>query len=137
MKDFKLDTHPKITSGFTIPENYFDTFSEKVLQQLPKEEPKVISFYARNRTWIYSAAAVLVLALSIPVVYQLQNNQNEISTNEVETYITQHTTVSDDDIVDLLDQEDIDKLKTDVPIENEVLEDVLSNNSEIEQYITN
>lgn len=137
MKDFKLDTHPKITSGFIIPENYFDTFSEKVLQQLPKEEPKVISFYARNRTWIYSAAAVLVLALSIPVVYQLQNNQNEISTNEVETYITQHTTVSDDDIVDLLDQEDIDKLKTDVPIENEVLEDVLSNNSEIEQYITN
>lgn len=137
MKDFKLDTHPKITSGFTIPENYFDTFSEKVLQQLPKEEPKVISFYARNRTWIYSAAAVLVLALSIPVVYQLQNNQNEMSTNEVETYITQHTTVSDDDIVDLLDQEDIDKLKTDVPIENEVLEDVLSNNSEIEQYITN
>ena len=60
-----------------------------------------------------------------------------MTTSEVETYITQHTTVSDDDIVDLLDQEDIDKLKTDVPIENEVLEDVLSNNSEIEQYITN
>ena len=60
-----------------------------------------------------------------------------MTTSEVETYITQHTTVSDDDIVDLLDQEDIDKLKTDVPIENEVLEYVLSNNSEIEQYITN
>ncbi|WP_395067149.1 hypothetical protein [Flavobacterium sp.] len=137
MKDFKLDTHPKITSGYAIPEHYFDTFSEKILLQLPKEEPRILSFYARNRTWIYSAAAVLVLALSIPVVYQLQNNQNEMTTSEVETYITQHTTVSDDDIVDLLDKEDIDKLKTDVPIENEVLEDVLSNNSEIEQYITN
>jgi hypothetical protein len=137
MKDFKLDTNEKITSGFKIPDNYFDDFSEKVMQRLPKEEPKVISFYARNKRWIYSAAAVLVLALSVPIVYQMQNKEAEMSSSEVENYLVNNTTLSDDDIVNLLEQEDIDKLKEEAPIEKEALEEALSNNPEIEQYITN
>jgi hypothetical protein len=137
MKDFKLDTNEKITSGFKIPDNYFDDFSEKVMLRLPKEEPKVISFYARNKRWIYSAAAVLVLALSVPIVYQMQNKEAEMTSSEVENYLVNNTTLSDDDIVNLLEQEDIDKLKEEAPIEKEALEEALSNNPEIEQYITN
>ncbi|MEC4005656.1 hypothetical protein OX283_013380 [Flavobacterium sp. SUN052] len=136
MKDFKLDTHEKINSGFTIPDDYFDGFSEKVMQQLPKEEVKVISFYSKNKRWIYSAAAVLVLALSVPLVYQMQNKEQEISSNDVESYLVNHSTLSDDDIVNLLEQDDIDKIKTDVSVENEAIEDVLTSNSELEQYIT-
>lgn len=137
MKDFKLDTNEKITSGFKIPDHYFDDFSEKVMQQLPKEEPKVISFYARNKRWIYSAAAVLVLALSVPIVYHMQNNDTEMTSSEVENYLVTNTTLSDDDIVNLLEQEDIDQLKETTPIEKEALEEALSNTPEIEQYITN
>lgn len=137
MKDFKLDSNEKITSGFKIPDNYFDDFSEKVMQRLPKEEPKVISFYARNKRWIYSAAAVLVLALSVPIVYQMQNKEAEMTSSEVENYLVNNTTLSDDDIVNLLEQEDIDQLKEEAPIEKEALEEALSNNPEIEQYITN
>ncbi len=138
MKDFKLDSNEKITSGFKIPDTYFDDFSEKVMQRLTKEEPKVISFYAKNKRWLYSAAAVVVLALSVPIVYQMQNNETEMTSKEVESYLVNHTTLSDDDVVNLLDQEDIEKLKkADTPIAKEALEDVLSNNTEIEQYITN
>ncbi len=138
MKDFKLDSNEKITSGFKIPDTYFDDFSEKVMQRLTKEEPKVISFYAKNKRWIYSAAAVVVLALSVQIVYQMQNNETEMTSKEVESYLVNHTTLSDDDVVNLLDQEDIEKLKkADTPIAKEALEDVLSNNTEIEQYITN
>jgi len=137
MKDFKLDTNNKITSGFKIPDNYFETFSEKVMNQLPKEEPKVVSLYHRNKRWLYSAAAVLVIALSIPIVYQIQNREQELTSKEVESYLVNRTTLSDDDIVNLLEQEDIDKIKIETPIEKESLEEVLSNNSELEQYITN
>ncbi len=137
MKDFKLDTHPKITSGFIIPEDYFDTFSEKVMQKLPKEEPKVVSFYAKNKRLLFSAAAILVVALSIPIVYQIQNREQELSSNDVENYIVNHTSLSDEDIVNLLDQEDIDKLNIETPIEKEALEEVLSSNTNLEQYITN
>ncbi len=137
MKNFELDTNKKIISGFTIPDNYFDDFSERVLQKLPKEKTKIITFYSRNKRWFYSAAAVLVISLSVPIVYQIQNKEQEITSNEVESYLVNHTSFSDDDVVNLLDQEDIEKLKNvNTPIEKEALEDVLSNNSEIEQYIT-
>ena len=32
---------------------------------------------------------------------------------------------------------DIDKIKTDVSVENDAIEEVLTNNTELEQYITN
>lgn len=137
MNDFKLNTNKKITSGFKIPDNYFDSFSEKVMQQLPKEEPKVISFFARNKKILFSAAAVLVIALSISLVFKIQNKEQEVSSDDVENYLVYHTTLSDDDIVNLLEQEDIENIKVSNPIENEAIEDALSNNSELEQYITN
>jgi hypothetical protein len=138
MKNLKLDTHEKIASGFKIPDTYFDNFSEKVMRKFPTKEPKVITFYARNKRWIYSAAAVLVISLTIPIAYKMQNKEEEISTNEVENYLVHHTNLSDDDVVNLLNQEDIDKLKKiNAPLEKEMIEDVLSKNTELEQYITN
>ena len=137
MKDFKIDTSEKITTGFQIPDGYWDAFSEKVMQRIPKEDPKVISFYARNKRWIYSVAAVLVLALSLPIVNQLQNKEQELSSSEIENYLTLNKSVSDDEIVNLLEQEDIDKLKVNTPISKDALEDELSNNIDVEQYITN
>lgn len=137
MKDFKLDTNEKITSGFKVPDNYFDSFSEKMILQLSKEETKVVPFYTKNKRWFFSAAAVLVIALSVPVVYQMQNKNQESTKADVESYLVNHTTLLDDDLANLLGQEDIDKLKTDIPVDKEALEDILSNNTEIEQYITN
>lgn len=137
MKDFKIDSSEKLTAGFQIPEGYFDALSEKVMQRIPKEEPKIISFYTQNKTWMFPAAAVLVLALSLPIVNQLQNKNQELSSNEIENYLTQNKSVSDDDLVNLLEQEDIDKLKVTTPIAKDAIEDELSYNSEVEQYITN
>jgi hypothetical protein len=137
MKDFKIDTSEKLTTGFQIPEGYLDAFSEKVMQRISKEEPKVISFYARNKSWIYSVAAVLVLALSLPIVNQLQNKEQELSSTEIENYLTQNKSVSDDDLVNLLEQEDIDELKVNTPISEDALEDELSKNIDVEQFITN
>ena len=33
MKEFKLDNNPKISPGFSVPENYFENFSSKLLQE--------------------------------------------------------------------------------------------------------
>lgn len=137
MNNFKLDTNPKIESGFKIPDSYFDGFSEKVMQQLPKEEPKVVSFYSRNIRWIYSAAAIIVLSLSIPIVNQFQNNSEEALNSEIENYLSYHSTLSDDDLVELMDNEDIAKINIDATIEDKALEETLSNTNNIEEYITN
>jgi len=137
MKEIKMETNEKITSGFKTPEGYWDDFSEKVMQQLPNNEPKIISFYSSRKKWMYSTAAILVIALSLPIINHLQNKEEELSSSEIENYLTMNKSVSDDEIVNLLEQEDIDNLIISTPITKEAIEDELSNNTELEQYITN
>jgi len=138
MKTFKLDNEPKIESGFKTPENYFDNFSARVMEQLSKEEPKTISLFARKKTWIYAAAAILVLALSIPVVYNnFYNQSSEIDEATLENYISYHSTVSDTDLVNLLDENDIQKINIDLNIEDKTIENELSADNNLEQYLLN
>lgn len=137
MHEFKLDNEPKITSGFTTPDNYFTDFTEKVILQLPTTKPKVISIWSKNKKVVYAVAAVLVLSLSIPYIYVLQNDSNEVSNKEIENYLTYNSTLTDDDIVELLDNEDIERLNISSDLEDKDVEEVLTGNANLEQYITN
>lgn len=138
MKTFKIDNDPKIESGFIIPENYFDTFSARLMEKLPKEEPKIIPLYAKRRTWIYAAAAILVMALTIPIVYtNFYNRSQEIDQTTLENYISYHSTVSDTDLVNLLDEKDIKKISIDLNIDDQLIENELSQSDNIEHYILN
>ena len=139
MNDFKLDSTSKVTTGFNIPENYFENFSERLMQQLPKEETKVISFWAKNRYWLYSTAAALVVGFSIPMLYNSQNNSETISATEIENYIAYNSSVSDEEIAEILDTEttEIHKAETTSSEEDQAVEDVLISNPNLENYITN
>jgi len=137
MKTFKLENEPKIESGFTTPENYFDTFSTRVMQQLSEEEPKVISLFSRRKTWIYAAVAVLVLALTIPVYNNFYSRSSDIDQATLENYIAYHSTVSDTDIVNLLDEKDIQKINIDLNIDDKMIENELSEDNNLEHYLLN
>ena len=136
MKNFTLDNKPKIEPGFTVPENYFATLSEKINDKLPKEATKVIPLYRRKKVWIYSFAAVVVVSLSVLLVQQF-NTQPSLDSEFLENYISQNTSVSQDDIIELLEQEDIEKLKVDYNIEEDLIEETLINSSDLEHYLTN
>jgi len=135
MKNFKLGNEPKITSGFTTPDGYFDTFSEKVLAQLPKQQPKVISIFSSKKVWYFTAAAVLILMLSIPLFTKYSTQQEEIDTATLENYIAYHSNISEEEIVNLLEQDDLDKMKLDFNIDDATIEDALKSNSNLEQYL--
>ena len=135
MKNFNLENEPKIESGFTIPENYFNDFSEKVMQQLPSEKPKVISLYQSNKNWFLSAAAILIVSFTIPTYYLVQNNKNEVNTSELESYILDHSTVSQDDIVDLLDENDLKEINVDYNLEEISSEAIDLENIDLEQNL--
>ena len=140
MNNFKLDNEPKIKSGFQIPENYFDTFAEKVMNQLPSDEPKVVSLWDRNKRWVYSVAAVLVLSLTIPLANQFQSTTTEIATtetNEIENYLAYHASLSDEEIIKLLDKEDIAEIEITNSLDEEALKQALYEDSNTEYYITN
>ena len=137
MKTFKIENKSKITSGFTTPDNYFEDFSAKILQQIHKEEPKVISIFARRKTWIYAAAAILILALTIPIYLHYNTTTTEIDEATLENYITYHSTISDADLANLLDEKDIKKINIDLNIDDKSIENELSKNTNLEQYLLN
>ena len=135
MKNFNLGNEPKITTGFTTPDGYFDTFSEKVLAQLPKQESKVISIFSSKKVWYFAAAAILILMLSIPLFTKYSTQQEEIDTATLENYIAYQSNISEEEIVNLLEQDDLDKMKLDFNIDDATIEDALKSNSNLEQYL--
>lgn len=137
MKTFNLDNEPKIETGFKVPENYFEDFSANFIQQLPENKPKIISIYTKKKTWMYAAAAVIVLALSLPIYYNYFSNSSEIDEETLENYITYQSTVSDTDLVNLLDEQDIQKMNIELDIEDVIIEEELSKNNNLEQYLIN
>lgn len=135
MKEFKLDTEPKITSGFKAPEHYFENFQSKVIKRLPEQEVPVISLLSRKKTWLYAVAAVFVIGFSIPLINTLTVSKPEIDSAILDNYLTNHATLSDEDIVEQLDEEDIQKIKVEINIDDKDLEDILTTNCNIEEYI--
>ncbi|GAA3748768.1 hypothetical protein GCM10022422_36720 [Flavobacterium ginsengisoli] len=136
MKTFKLENEPKIKSGFKAPDNYFDDFSEKVLQQLNEKEVKVIPFYKRKKTISLAAAAVIAFALLIPIANNYKASVNDLDEATLENYLSYHSNISQYDLIQTLDDSDIEKLGNNVTLEDETLEDILAASPNIEHLIS-
>lgn len=137
MKAFKLENEPKIGTGFKTPENYFDDFSTKILQQVNEEkETKVIPIYKRKKVLSLLAAAVVVIALMIPIVNNYNTTSKELDEDTLETYLSYQSNLNQYDLIKELDSKDIDKLGKGVALEQETLEDILASNPNIENLIS-
>ncbi len=135
MNDFNLDTTPKITTGFKVPDGYFDSFSTIVLEQLPKQESKFVGVFSFKKVWYYAAAAVIVLGLSIPLYHQYTLKQDLADVTVLEDYLANNSSITEDEILNSLDKEDLEKMKIDFKLQDKDIEEVLENNSNLEQYI--
>lgn len=137
MKAFKLENEPKIGTGFKTPENYFDDFSTKISQQVNEEkETKVIPIYKRKKVLSFLAAAVVVIALMIPIVNNYNTTSKELDEDTLETYLSYQSNLNQYDLIKELDSKDIDKLGKGVALEQETLEDILASNPNIENLIS-
>ena len=136
MKTFKLENETKIESGFKTPDNYFDNFSAKMMERLPMNEPKVISIFHRRKNLFLLIAAILVLALLVPTLYNYSTTQkSNMDAAALENYITYQTNVNQYDLINVLETEDINNIKISMVIEDKAIEDVLSLNSNLENLI--
>ena len=132
MKDFNLDTQPKIKTGFQIPENYFEQFEAKMMEQLPKKEVKVVSLFHRKQIWISSIAAVILVMIAIPIYFN-SNKTNTIETKALETYlVSEYTTY---DIIDKLSVEDIKALENDLSLNEDAVEAYLLDTQNLDYYL--
>ncbi|MEM8522827.1 hypothetical protein [Flavobacterium sp. PL12] len=135
MKTFKLENEPKIESGFRTPDDYFENFSVKMMERLPASETKVISIFQKRKTLFMMVAAILVLALMIPVIANWSQNKQELDSVALENYITYQSNVNQYDLINELETEDISKIKINVAIEDKAIEDVLAMNSNLENLL--
>jgi hypothetical protein len=129
MNDFKLDKEQKINPGFTTPDGYFEGFSERLMQQLPKPEVKVVPLYKRKPVW-FSAAAGFVVMASLGVWYT--NTQPATTTPAlpddaaIENYLMYQVNVNSYDLMQNLDQKDIDELEQTIAISDDAIEEYLA-----------
>ncbi len=137
MKQYNLENEPKINSGFKVPDNYFNGFSERLMSKIPEQNVKVISIFTKTKTWVYAVAAILVIGISIPVLNNYLIKSSNTDNLVLENYITENQSINDNDIAELLTHNDINKIKIDLKLEDQSIENELSGNENLEEYLIN
>ena len=132
MKHFDLENNDKITTGFKTPEGYFEQFEAKMMQQIAGEQPvekevKVVSLFYRKQVWMSSIAALLLVAIAIPVYFNMANETN-LDASTSESYLAQQS-VGTTELTKHLTDEDILALES-------TLGASTSERDEIEAYLS-
>jgi hypothetical protein len=136
MKKFNLENIPKTTSGFIVPDNYFEDFSKKVLSQLPEEPNRVIPLYKQKSKLLMSVAAILVIGLFIPVYNQLSRPSEELDLTTLENHLSYQTNINQYDLISELDEDDLNKMGATIQLKDEIIEEHLSSNSDLERLLS-
>lgn len=135
MKNFKLDQSKKTQPGFNVPEAYFDQLSEKINARI-ENDAKIIPIN-RNKTIWYAAAAVIVIGLGITLYNAITARSNAATeTAAIENYLAVQNN-TEEILVELLEKEDLEKMGATYSPDEKALEDALSHNANLEQYIMN
>lgn len=127
MKPFKLDNKNKIDPGFKVPEDYFDTLTEKVMQQLPAKKIKVIPLYKRTGVWTSAVAAIFVIALSISILWESDSSKVPVDDTTMENYLAYQEDITQEDIIQGLSLQDIKELEASITLNDEAIESYLAN----------
>jgi hypothetical protein len=117
---------------FTVPDEYFDTFTDRLMNKIhPVQKPKTV-FTVFRKTWMMSAAAAMLIAVSWFVIHlfnspvnvdYLANSSEEELLEYVSTYAYQFdqnslaTVMSEDEISSLDIVDDMDEETSDLLIE--------------------
>lgn len=137
MKAFKLKKKTKVASGFKTPENYFENFSEKVIQQLLEKDTNMIYFFKNNKRIFLAIAAILILALFVPLFNTTLTNSNSDAIDAValENYLSYQSNINQYDLINDLEYDEIDNIKTIVVLEDATIEEILISNANLEHLI--
>jgi hypothetical protein len=135
MNDFKLESETKIKAGFTVPEGYFDTFSQLVIEQLPEPKLRIVSLFRASQIWYYSAAAVILIAISIPLLKTSDTPFEQVDPITLENYIVNQSSIGEEEIAEVMANENIEMLPIDFLLSEKELKETLEITPNIEQYL--
>ena len=129
MKPFDLENKNEIKSGFKVPENYFEQFEAKMMAQIqPESETKIVSIFYRKQVWMSAIAAIVLLAIAIPVYFNMANSNN-LDATTIEMYLSQQQGIGITELSKHLTDEDIVALEQNLSISE-------TNSEEVEAYLS-
>ena len=138
MKPFDLENKNEIKSGFKVPENYFEQFEAKMMAQIqPESETKVVSIFYRKQVWMSAIAAVVLLAIAIPVYFNMVK-ENNLDAGTIEVYLSQQQGIGITELSKHLTDEDIAELENNLSLNeanSDAVEDYLSESENLDYYI--
>ncbi|MFN7045485.1 MAG: hypothetical protein ACK4M1_09835 [Flavobacterium sp.] len=138
MKRFDLEHNKEIKSGFKVPENYFEQFEAKLMEQISTEkETKVISLFQRRQIWISAVAAVVLLAIGIPVYFNMAK-ENNLDAATIEIYLSQQQGIGITEMSKHLTDDDIIALENNLSLNknnSDAVEDYLLESENLDYYI--
>ena len=138
MKPFDLENKNEIKSGFKVPENYFEQFEAKMMAQIPaQKETKVVSLFYRKQVWISAIAAVFLIAIAIPVYFNMAK-ESSLDASTIENYLAQQQNVGITELSKHLTDEDIIALEKNLSLNEsnpDAVEDYLSESENLDYYI--
>ena len=76
-------------SGMKVPDGYFDSLHDRVMQNLPEKEiivekPAPVTFWTMAKPWLYMAAMFVGIALMFKV---FNWNSNELSNSQLQAKV--------------------------------------------------
>lgn len=135
MNSFNLENGPKIKPGFKTPDNYFENFSEQMLARIDSNEKPVRSIFPEKEKLVYGCSGC-------PYNWTCNSFSKQACQQccyrwwSLENYLAYQSTISQYDLINLLDKEDIEALESDLKIDDAVVESALSDNTNLENYLT-
>lgn len=138
MKPFNLENKNEIKSGFKVPDNYFEQFEAKMMEQISTEsQPKIVSLFYRKKVWISAIAAVFLIAIAIPVYFNMANERS-LDAITIENYLIQQQGVGITELSKHLTDEDIVALQNNLSLNeshSDAVEDYLLEAENLDYYI--
>ena len=138
MKPFDIEHSNKMKAGFKVPDNYFDQFEAKMMAQIPEQkETKVVSLFYRKQVWISAIAAVFLLAIAIPVYFNMAS-ENNLDASTIENYLALQQNVGITELSKHLTDDDIIALEKNLSLNEsnpDAVEDYLSESENLDYYI--
>lgn len=138
MKPFDLENKNEIKSGFKVPDNYFEQFEAKMMAQIPVEkETKVVSLFYRKQVWISAIAAVFLIAIAIPVYFNMAK-ESSLDASTIESYLSQQQGIGITELSKHLTDEDITAIENNLSLNEsnpDAVEDYLSESENLDYYI--
>ncbi|WP_428225391.1 hypothetical protein [Flavobacterium sp.] len=114
MKNIDLQNDSKLTNGFKIPEDYFESFEHKLMNRIEQLPPKTIplqSFWRKKQLWV-GIAALFIISLGILHFWPNQSEYNP----SAQDYLAYDNELTIDELADHLTEEDIQKIESDLTL---------------------